>query len=160
GDPARNLVAARSLVERHKVFSILEGTLASAGSSGYLDGEDIPVTGVSVEPSWAEHKNMFAFAHWITNGPSVSTWGEYVRGEGGTRAALLTPPLSALYQLYAHKVAESLEAAGVNIAFTAEVGALTNYDALAQRMKEAKIDTITGAPDLAILTNIVPAVRK
>jgi branched-chain amino acid transport system substrate-binding protein len=160
GDAARNLVAARSLVERDKVFSILEGTLASAGSSGYLDGDGIPVTGVSVEPSWAQHRNMFAFAHWITNGPSVSTWGEYIRSEGGTRAALLTPPLDPLYQLYARKVSDSLQAAGVNIAFTAEVGALTNYDALAQRMKEAKVDTISGAPDVTTLTNIVPAARK
>src|SRR4030095_5284562 len=84
----------------------------------------------------------------------------YIRSRGGTRAAVLTPQLAELYQLYARKVTDSLNAAGVKIVLTAEAGQLTNYDALAQQMKAAGVDTIAGAPDLYILTQIVPAARR
>jgi branched-chain amino acid transport system substrate-binding protein len=160
GDVNRNLVAARHLVEQGEVFAVLEGTVGSSeGSAEYLASAGVPVMGTSFEPSWTEHENMFAISNWVTRGPSISTWGDYVRNEGGTRAAVLTPPLSETYELFAQKMTESLAAAGIAIPVTAEVGKLTNFAALAGRMKEADIDTITGAPSLDTLTRIVPAAR-
>jgi ABC-type branched-subunit amino acid transport system substrate-binding protein len=59
GDPARNGASARYLVEQRKVFGILSGTAASFGSADYLDRAGVPVTGISLDPSWTEHGNMF-----------------------------------------------------------------------------------------------------
>lgn len=158
--PGENLVSARQLVDVHNVFGILEGSTVAYGSADYLDSEGVPVVGISLEPSWTEHDNMFAFTHYVTHGRSISTWGEYVQGEGGTRAAVLMPSLTSSYALLSEKIAASLQAANIEVALDEEVTVgLTDVTALVERMKQAGVDTITGALTPQLLAAVVPAAR-
>nr|MDT0666183.1 ABC transporter substrate-binding protein [Micromonospora sp. DSM 115978] len=90
----------------------------------------------------------------------MSTWGEYVQTEGGTRAAVLTPSLSSHYAMFSEKMTASLEAAGVEVAMYEEVvPGVTNIGTLVERMRTENIDTIAGALTPEILGTVVPAVH-
>ncbi|MBL7487638.1 ABC transporter substrate-binding protein [Frankia sp. AgB1.9] len=159
-DPAQNLVGAQNLVQADGVLGLIEGTTVAAGSAQYLDGEDIPVVGVGGEIAWTEHANMFAWSYYTTRTGSNSVWGDFIRSQGGTRAVLINSAAGDATQNFHRQLSESLESAGVHIDQTFDVTAgMTNFDSLAQRMKAAHIDTLTGSVFPDALARILPAAR-
>jgi branched-chain amino acid transport system substrate-binding protein len=62
GDAAKNLQAARQLVESDHVFAVIEISIAAAGSADYLHQNNVPVVGWHVGvPAWSIDTNMFTF---------------------------------------------------------------------------------------------------
>ena len=159
-NPDRNSTAARSLVEQQQIFGLMEGATGASGSAAYLNKAGIPVTGLGTDPTWGKYQNMFAPFYDVTEG-AVTTWGDFIRSEGGTRAVLVRDEQSGRPgQIYAQQETASLQAAGVTVALTAEITPdISDFNRLADQMKAAHIDTITGGVTPPILAKLIPAAR-
>ncbi|MCK9931330.1 ABC transporter substrate-binding protein [Frankia sp. Mgl5] len=159
-DPQVNLTAARELIQKEEVFGIMEGLGAVSGSAQYLADLDVPVIGLGAEPVWAAHENMFTWHNYTLAAGSSTVWGDFIRGTGGTRAAVVDVALNDAVQDYHRQLVDSLWAAGVSVDINFEVTAeTTGFGALARQMKAANIDTITGVVTPDVLAQILPAVR-
>ncbi|ADP80821.1 ABC transporter substrate-binding protein [Pseudofrankia inefficax] len=159
-DPNLNGAAAHRLVEQQKVFGVMEGAVDGAGSADYLATAGIPVTGVGADPSWGQHRNMFATSYYLADGPSVSTWGDFVHREGGTRAALVDTAYSETAPIFSRQMSDSLQSAGVTVVLRAQVTpTITDFTRLVGQIKNAHVDTITGGVTPDILAKLLPALR-
>ncbi|KPM52383.1 branched-chain amino acid ABC transporter substrate-binding protein [Frankia sp. CcI49] len=141
GSATGNDLGARELVERQQVFGLVELSVAASASAAYLAGQGVPVTGLANEPVWSTMPNMFAFTY--VTGAAVDTQGRFVSSQGGTRAVILQPALSAGMTETGQKYEASMKAAGVRVVdivnFTSGVDTPT---AVAKRVVSAKADTI------------------
>ncbi|WP_235463155.1 MULTISPECIES: ABC transporter substrate-binding protein [Frankia] len=159
-DPQLNLAAARELVQKEEVFGIIEGLGAVSGSAQYLADLNVPIVGLGAEPVWAAHENMVSWHHYTVPAGSSTVWGDFIRGEGGTRSAMVDVALNAAVHDYHRQLVDSLQAAGVSVDINFEVTAeTTSFEALARQMKAANIDTLTGVITPDVLTQILPAAR-
>ena len=69
-DQTRNAEGARDLVERQKVFGIIEDTSKSNGSAKYLNEQGVPVAGWHVGvAAWSIYPNMFTFRQGTADQP-------------------------------------------------------------------------------------------
>jgi ABC-type branched-subunit amino acid transport system substrate-binding protein len=157
--PSVNLIAARILVDVDQVFGIIESTSAASGSAAFLNSRNVPVTGTSLEPAWTVYKNMFSYSNLITDGPSITTWGEFVAERGGHRAVLAQASFSATSLSFAKDLTASLRDAGVTVVDTLEVAGPIDLDAVGQRIKESGADVLVGAVTGASFGQIVLAAR-
>lgn len=158
--PEQNSTVTRQLIEREQVFGLIESSVVASGGADYLDKNGIPVIGQAIDDSWGKHQNMFSASYVVASGPSVSTFGEFVRSQGGTRAVLMESLSSESAQRYRQQVTDSLQSAGVTIGLQVDVATeVTDPAAVVERMKAAHIDTIAGGVTPDILAKIIPAVR-
>jgi branched-chain amino acid transport system substrate-binding protein len=161
--PDLNLAGARQLVETAGVLGLVTGTTANSGSAQWLADAGIPVTGMSGETVWTEHRNMFAYSNLTASGPSVDVWGRFVYDQGGRRAAVLATTLDPAARTLAQKISESLTAAGVTTAVSLDVDAdpsSAQLTRLAETMRQQGIDTIVGSIPSNLLASLLPAVRQ
>ncbi len=115
-DAAGNLQAARDLL-RENVFAVLEYTAHSEQSTPFLHDKGIPVVGIGDQAAWADNDNMFPLAYQVDDTDATSTLGDFVRAQGGTRAAIITTAITESAVMYAQNARRSLEAAGIPIVF-------------------------------------------
>jgi branched-chain amino acid transport system substrate-binding protein len=159
-DPTVNLTSARELVGNEKIFGLMEGPNVASGSARYLAGQGVPVVGLAGEPAWAQHDNMFSWHYYEAASGSSSVWGAFVRDQGGTRAALVDVALSGSALDFHRQLVDSLQKAGVEDDLNFQVtNATTDFAAMAQQMKAAGIDTITGGFFPDTLAKLLPALR-
>ncbi|WP_232294973.1 ABC transporter substrate-binding protein [Parafrankia sp. EUN1f] len=159
-DTTLNLAAARELVEGEGVFGVIQGGNAASVSAGYLSDRRAPVVGLAGEAAWGAYENMFSWHYYSAAAGSSDVWGNFVRSQGGTRAAIVNMALSEATRNYNRQLVDSLQAAGVSVDLTFEVtAAVTSFDTIARLMKAAKIDTITGIIYPNVLAKLLPAVR-
>jgi len=159
-NPALNLSGARELVQGENVFAIMQGPGGASGGAQYLAEQGVPVVGMASDPVWADHDNMISWFYFTTKSGSSTVWGDFIRSQGGSRAATVNIALNAANQDFSRQLAASLEAAGVEIALNFDVTAdITSFDSLARQMKEANIDTLTGALVPEVLAALLPAAR-
>ncbi|MBX6387401.1 MAG: ABC transporter substrate-binding protein [Frankia sp.] len=160
GDQSLNLSAATDLVEEVGVLGILQAPGTGPGSAAYLDEKRVPVTGFGSDPDWSRHDNMFS---WLYLGEdAATTWGDFIRSRGGTRAAVFNVELNASGVTFNAQYLAGLRAAGVEIVqgnwgITPQ---LTNLAPMIERMRAERVDTIAGVitpPDLA---RLLPALRE
>ena len=148
-DPAINAAVVRELVEREEVFGLIQSSTASSGGAEYLREKGIPVAGLPAETIWTDPANqhMFAYSYLFTDGPSVDTYGRFVRAQGATRVAVITSDLAAAADTIGSKIVESLRAAGVEVLPQPFVynPNVTSARLLGQQLREAGVDVITGA---------------
>ncbi|MBL7490552.1 ABC transporter substrate-binding protein [Frankia sp. AgB1.9] len=151
-----NLLGAQQLVDEEKVFGIIEAPGATTGSVSWLGERKIPVTGLASDPGWVGLANMFSF-YYLGNGSST-VYGDVIRAQGGTRAALITTGSKSELD-FSRQYSASLAAAHVPIVKEFPVSETTGYQNLAQQLKQNNIDTLAGVllPDAAV--NILPAAR-
>jgi branched-chain amino acid transport system substrate-binding protein len=157
-----NLNAAMTLVDADKVFGLIESTTVATGSAGFLAGRGVPVTGTSLEAVWAQHTNMFSYSNFVTPGPSISTWGDFVSAHGGHSAVVLQTPLSATSRSIAGKLKQSLKSAHITIAKTINVniGVTTDPVALGQRIAATGADVLIGSLGGATFDTVAIAARR
>ncbi|WP_158230513.1 ABC transporter substrate-binding protein, partial [Pseudofrankia asymbiotica] len=88
GAAGTNLTQAQELVTRDSIFGLIEGPNGTeAGSADYLEQQHLPVVGLGSDSVWLTHDNMFS---WLFVNTTPSTvFGDYVRAQGGTRAAMV-----------------------------------------------------------------------
>lgn len=160
-DPSSNQNAVRELVETKGVFGIIQGSLVAVGSADYAEEHGIPVVGPSVDESWSDHQNMISWFYVQSARSSVSTWGDFARSQGGTRVAILGLALNPGSMAYRAQIQASMDAAGIPVVLNPDVTVnATSFDRLAQELKAANVDTITGAVVPDVLAELMPAVRN
>jgi ABC-type branched-subunit amino acid transport system substrate-binding protein len=164
-NPATNLAVARDLV-REGVFGMIQGSTASAGSADYLRAQGVPVTGTATDPVWSDHANMISYSNLVGPGPTITTWGDFVRDKRGTVAAVLAvQSLSASVRL-AERMRSSLLARGVKVPVFTEISQQDpemvdpELDGVVERMSDAGVDTIVATLDNATLSKLVTKARK
>jgi ABC-type branched-subunit amino acid transport system substrate-binding protein len=163
GAPPTNSAAVRELVERKNVFGLIETTTAAGGGAGYLRDHGIPVAGLPAEALWADtrNRNMFAYAYLFTDGPSVDTFGKYVRAQGGTKAVVIKSDIAAGAQAVDTKIEESLTASDIKIVPRPFVfnPSVTNPRRLGEQIRDAGADVLTGALSARDFAAVMRGVR-
>ncbi|WP_165818149.1 ABC transporter substrate-binding protein [Frankia canadensis] len=158
--PGGNSAAAHDLVERGGVFGLIEETAVAAGSAQYLDENDVPVIGSAVEPAWALHKNMFAIAFPYV-GEATTTFGLYARKSGGTKAFMLSAPLSQSSNQVVGKLVTSLASQGIPVVGRADFSdGITPPDAVAAKFAASGANVLTGAVSGPAMASVVAALRS
>ncbi|EFC83478.1 ABC-type branched-chain amino acid transport systems periplasmic component-like protein [Parafrankia sp. EUN1f] len=162
-DPSSTQDAVRELVETKGVFGIIQGSqrsLTAVGSADYAEEHGIPVVGPSMDESWPDHPNMISWFYAQSARSSVSTWGAFALSQGATRAAILGLALNPGAATYQAQLQASMDSAGIPVVLNPDVtvGA-TSFNRLAQELKAANVDTITGAVSPEVLAQVMPAVR-
>ncbi len=153
-DPRGNLQGARTLVNEG-AFAVLEYTSFSQGSGQYLDDQHIPVVGVADQPFWGDHDNMFTYTFVTDAGRSTTTLADFVRQQGGTKAALIVTFLTEASKLYAAGVRQSLENAGIPVVQD-DIDS-TNATDVARKIIDAGADTVIAASPLDLYTGALDA---
>ncbi|ADP83580.1 ABC transporter substrate-binding protein [Pseudofrankia inefficax] len=149
GTPGQNLEAAQDLIERQKVFGLVEATVAAGGSAEYLRKANVPVSGIAAEALWADpkYRNMFEYSYVFTTGPSVTTFGDYAKSQGGTKAAIIESDGTANATDIGAKIGTSLAAAGIPTApghFLYSPNAV-DPEKLGEQLKAAHVDVVVAA---------------
>ncbi len=139
-DPSGNLQGARELVAQ-KAFAVVQYTAVSQQSVAYLDKAGVPVIGAADQPGWAAHRNTFTVILTNQTGQSTTTIGDFIRQQGGTKAAVVVSFLSEIAKLYADGVTKSLQHAGID-AVTQDVDG-TNAADVARKLISSGADTIS-----------------
>lgn len=106
-----NLQAARDLVNNENVLGIVEATIGASGSAEWLDQQGIPVTGLTAEDVWKHHDNMFGRTYQFGRDNTITTFGEFAKAQGGTRAVVVEESTPEVAQ----QLVASLEAQGIPI---------------------------------------------
>ncbi|CAI7979715.1 Peripla_BP_6 domain-containing protein [Frankia sp. Hr75.2] len=160
-DPSSNQNAVRELVETKGVFGIIQGSIMALGSADYAKEHGIPVVGPSMDGSWPDHQNMISWFYAQSTRSSVSTWGAFAQSQGATRVAILGLAFNPGSVTYKAQLQASMESAGIPVVLNLDVTAnATSFNRLAQELKAANVDTITGAVTPDILAQLMPAVRN
>ena len=115
-----NLSEVKSLVTLQHVFGIMEMTTAAGGSADWLHQQGIPVTGEALDLSWGGYDNMFTYAYLVGKGAGITTYGQFIKSHGGTRATLLYVTNELSIRL-TNALAASLSAAGIPVVERIEV---------------------------------------
>lgn len=159
-DKTVNLHATQDLVRNEHVFGIIAMPSATGvATSDWLAGQNVPVTGIASDASWIGRNNMFSWFY-LGDG-SVTTWGDYVSHEHGSRAAVFAVSANASNGDFTQQIVASLKAAHVAVVKTFSTSdATTNYASVAQQIKAAGVDTLAGVllPDAA--AQLLPALRS
>ncbi|WP_307874634.1 ABC transporter substrate-binding protein [Frankia nepalensis] len=160
----QNRAVVRDLVENEDVFGLVEASIAAAGGLDYLVERNIPVTGMPAEPLWTDpaNRNMFAYSYVFSDGPSVSTFGDYAKAQGGTRAAVIQNDVTETGNGIGSKISASLLAAGIPIAPGSFVynPAITDPVQLGQQLRAARVDVVSAAFAGKDLAEVVRGIRE
>ncbi|ADP81865.1 hypothetical protein FraEuI1c_3858 [Pseudofrankia inefficax] len=159
GTSSVNASAAEDLVENQGVLGLIELSTAVSGSAGYLDQHGIPVTGLTAESLWNDHANMFSFSYLFVSGSLVSTFGEYAKAQGGTKAAVLQDGAGASAGI-ADQLVASLASQGITT--VKRVGYTTGQSSAARAADEilaSKADVIVGTVAMSSIAETLAAVR-
>jgi branched-chain amino acid transport system substrate-binding protein len=146
--PAGALLGAEKLVERDKVFAIIEISSVLYGAEPYLLKQGVPVVGGAIDgPEWTEPANSNLFASvGVTNYKTVSSaTGQYMKIQGVTSCAALGYAGSLSSQAAARGEMKSCQAAGLKVGYlNAQVPfGSTDMGPVALAMKKAGVDGIT-----------------
>ncbi|WP_307874635.1 ABC transporter substrate-binding protein [Frankia nepalensis] len=160
----QNREVVRQLVEEQDVFGLVETSIAASGGLDYLVERDIPVTGMPAEPFWTDpkYRNMFAYAYVYSDGPSVSTFGDYAKAMGGTRAAVIHSDVTTAADGIGGKISASFEAAGIPIAPGNFIynPVITSPAQLGQQLRAARVDVVTAVFSGKDLAEVVRGIRE
>jgi ABC-type branched-subunit amino acid transport system substrate-binding protein len=146
GTPGENLQAAHDLVDREHVFGLVEATVDAGGSAEFLRQNSVPVSGIAAETLWSDpkYRNMFEYTTLVTAGPSVTTFGDYAKAQGGTRAAIIESDGTAYATDIGGKMGASLASVGIPTVPGHFVYSPNSVDPekLGEQLKAAHVDVI------------------
>ncbi|ONH32496.1 hypothetical protein BL253_05380 [Pseudofrankia asymbiotica] len=155
-----NGTAARELVENVPVLGLIELSTAVSGSADYLDRTGVPVTGLTAESLWNDHANMFSFSYLFAKGTAVTTFGQYARAQGGTRAVVLEDAADGPSVEIANQLIASLRSQGIDT--VDRVGYTTGSSSAArtaQDVIDSGADVIVGTVAMSSIAEVLAAVR-
>jgi ABC-type branched-subunit amino acid transport system substrate-binding protein len=156
-----NAVVVTDLVRREGVFGVAELTIAASGSASYLAEAGVPVVGLATESVWNDYDNMFAASYQYASGGSVSTFGDFVVAQGGTKVAIVEDPLSQSARRYSDQLVASMDGRGVEtvarIPFTAGQNSATRT---AEAVAESGADVLVGEVTADSFREVLVAARQ
>jgi ABC-type branched-subunit amino acid transport system substrate-binding protein len=153
GLAGNNLGAAQELVNQG-VFSIVELSTATAGGASWLNQRNVPVVGSGLDEVWSHYRNMFSYTYLVAAGPSISTWGDYVKAQGGTRAAVLYSAFSDASRILTNQWSSSLKAAGIHTDLIEATPNVTSAATVVAEIRAHQDDTLTGVVDTVLFAQI------
>ncbi|OHV40680.1 MULTISPECIES: ABC transporter substrate-binding protein [Pseudofrankia] len=146
--------AVRRLVDRERVFGLIALTVAFGGSAAWLQKKNVPVTGFASSAEWSEYPNAFHFGSLFNKG-TVSTFGDYVKAEGGTKAVVVVDPSAATSPTLVTALSASLRSRGVQVVdqvdFTHEISSASS---VADELKQSGADALVGSAQAADFIDI------
>jgi branched-chain amino acid transport system substrate-binding protein len=170
GAASSALAAAKTLVEQDGVFAIGGlGTYVFAASS-YLQQQDIPVVGYSIDggPEWAQpYTNTVAvLGSPNPSRPAAVAWGSFLKSHGATSVAAVGAAAPSA-QVIAKNIVASAKAAGLKAPYlntTIPLSQTAGFDSVVQAIKSSGADAVTmsqgTAADLGLLSAIQQAGLK
>ncbi|ADP84943.1 ABC transporter substrate-binding protein [Pseudofrankia inefficax] len=147
--PSGFSLAAHDLVDTQQVFGLVALTVVLDGAATWLQSKNVPVTGFASSADWSDFPNVFHFGNLFNKG-TVSTYGDYVKAEGGTKAVIVIDPSAATSPNLIAALAASLQSRGVQVVdqvkFTHGMSSASNIAAeLQQSGADALVGTAQGA---------------
>jgi ABC-type branched-subunit amino acid transport system substrate-binding protein len=118
-DATRFSAVAHDLIDNQQVFGLITASIALDKSADWLQAQSIPVAGLATSPAWNAHPNLFHAGNLFNQG-GISTFGDYVKAQGGTKAVVVVDPTLPASQSLADQIETSLRGRGVQV--TARVG--------------------------------------
>jgi branched-chain amino acid transport system substrate-binding protein len=160
GLAAGNLGAARQLVNQGQAFGIVEFSTGTVGSAAFLHQQGIPVVGVGLDAVWSKYANMFSWLYTVSTGSPVSTFGDFIHAQRGTKAAVVYTSLSGASSILAGQWVASMKAAGIS-ANTIETSTnITSPADVAAQIKAGGYDTVAGTGDPAFFVQVAILLQK
>jgi ABC-type branched-subunit amino acid transport system substrate-binding protein len=138
-------LVAHNLVDTQQVFGLIAASIVADKSVDWLEKENVPVTGTATSSVWSNHSNLFHTGN-IFNAGAVSTYGDFVKAQGGSKAFVVVDPNVAASQSLAAELAPSLESRGIKIAnVVTYTQGVTSAARVAEQLKDSRADTLVGA---------------
>ncbi|MDT3440158.1 ABC transporter substrate-binding protein [Pseudofrankia sp. BMG5.37] len=136
---------AHDLVDTQRAFGLIATSIVLDKSAGWLEKENIPVTGTGTSATWSNHPNLFHAGNLFNTG-GTSVFGDFVKAQGGSKALVVVDPNVAASRSLAMQFVPSLQKRGIQIVdevtFTEGV---TDPARVAAELKNSGADTLIGA---------------
>ncbi|EFC84266.1 Extracellular ligand-binding receptor [Parafrankia sp. EUN1f] len=157
-----NLAVSQELIEKERVFAVLEGSVVTGGGAEYLMKAGVPVVGLAVEDVWAKNRNMFTFAYNFSGTGTVNTFGKFAKKYGGTRAIIYHNALdSSVSTPFADQFTTSFNAVGIPSSLVAGDNdpSASQIAEVIRHIRADGADTFVGNLDAPGTAKIISAVR-
>ncbi|WP_307874719.1 ABC transporter substrate-binding protein [Frankia nepalensis] len=146
--------ATRDLVNNQRVFGLVALTLNLSGAAEWLQSKNVPVTGFASSADWSDHPNVFHFGNLFNKG-TVSTFGDYLKAQGGTKAVIVVDSSTAAAPDLSAALASSLRSRGVEVVrefeFTHGISSAAN---IADQLNRSGADALVGTAHVADFVDI------
>ena len=161
--PAAVLAAAQKLVQQDHVDAVVMVSAVGFGAAAYLKQQGIPVVGVAEDGSeWITDTNMFSTYGFLDPSKASTTFGTFMKMEGGTNLGSIGYSISPSSADSAKGNAASATAAGLKVGYlnaNFPFGS-TNVAPEAIAMKSAGVDTYYGSVDPNTSFALIQALRQ
>jgi ABC-type branched-subunit amino acid transport system substrate-binding protein len=153
-------LAAHDLVDTQNIFGLIALTTVLDASAEWLQAQDVPVTGMASSAAWSSYPNLFHFGNLFNKG-AVSTFGDYVQHQGGTKAMIIIDPSAGAYQSLVSTYTASLQSRGVQVVGTVPYTAgVTSLASIADQVTRSGADTLIGSALTDGFIDIYSAARR
>jgi ABC-type branched-subunit amino acid transport system substrate-binding protein len=150
--------AAHNLVDSEQIFGLIAQSIVVSDSAAWLSVQNVPVTGTATTADWTRYPNFFHFGN-LFNPGSVSTFGDYVDAQGGTKALIVADPTFEVFQNLDAKIAPSLRNSHVAVLGTVNYSG-TSPDRVAEQLRRSGANAlVVAAPTSAVLDIYTQAKR-
>lgn len=145
---------AHDLVDTQQVFGLVALTVVLDGAATWLQAKNVPVTGFASSADWSDFPNVFHFGNLFNKG-TVSTFGDYVKAQGGTKAVVVIDPSAATSPNLITALTASLRSRDIQVIdevrFTHGISSAAN---VAQQLKQSGADALVGTAQGADFVDI------
>ncbi|MDA8044759.1 MAG: ABC transporter substrate-binding protein [Actinomycetota bacterium] len=161
--PSSVLSAAQKLVQVDHVDAVIMVSAVGFGAAPYLKQQGIPVVGLAEDSTeWITDSNMFSTFGFLDPSQADTTFGTFMKLEGGTTIGSLGYSISPSSADSAKGIAASAKAAGLKVGYlnaNFPFGS-TNVAPEAIAMKNAGVDTYYGSVDPNTSFAMIQALRQ
>lgn len=161
--PSSVLSAAQKLVQVDHVDAVVMVSAVGFGAAPYLKQQGIPVVGLAEDSTeWITDTNMFSTFGFEDPSKASTTFGTFMKMEGGTNLGSLGYGISPSSADSAKGIAASAKAAGLKVGYLNSnfpFGS-TNVAPEAIAMKNAGVDTYYGSVDPNTSFAMIQALRQ
>jgi ABC-type branched-subunit amino acid transport system substrate-binding protein len=159
-DTVKFAAAAHDLVDNQQAFGLIAQSVALDGAASWLQAQGVPVTGAATSSAWSTDSNLFDFGNPFNPG-AVSTFGDYVRAQGGTKALIVLDPTIPVSQSLAAKFASSLQSRGVQVVDQVSyTDGITSTEHLAQELRSSGANALVGAIPASAVLDVYQVARS
>ena len=150
--------AAHDLVDNEHVFGLIAQSIVVSDSAAWLNVRNVPVTGAATTADWTRYPNFFDFGN-LFNPGVVSTFGDYVQAQGGTKALIVADPTFEVFQNLDAKIAPSLRNSQIAVVGTVSYAGTSPARIAAQLKSSGANALVVAAPTSAVMDIYTEAKR-
>jgi len=166
GSASQALAAAKTLVEQDNVFAIGGLGTYQFAASPYLEQQNIPVVGYSIDggPEWAAPYTNTVAVLGSPNPkyPAAVAWGTFLKSHGATSVAAVGAAAPSA-QVIAKNILAAAKAAGLKTPYlnvTIPLAQTAGFDPVVQAIKASGADAVTMAQGTAADLGLLAAIQQ